>query len=61
MHDNEASDTVCDVEWDISDSLRLSTFSSFTSPREDNTRDNNYQPTLPLGVELTGTACSPRA
>ena len=25
-----------------------------TSPREDNTQDNDHQPTMPLGIELTG-------
>ena len=35
-------------------SLPLATSSSLTSPREDNTQDNDDQPTMPLGVELTG-------
>ena len=35
--------------------MRLATSSSLTSPREDNTQDNNHQPKLPLlGVKLTG-------
>jgi hypothetical protein len=31
-----------------------SSASSLTSPREDNTQDNDHQATMPLGVELTG-------
>ena len=59
MHDNvsstEASDTVYDVERDKSPyPTSLATSSSFTPPREDNTQSNDHQPTMPLGVELTG-------
>jgi len=59
MHDKvsstEVSDTVYDVERDMSPySTSLATSSSFTSPREDYTQANDHQPTMPLGVELTG-------
>jgi hypothetical protein len=36
------------------DSLRLAASSSPPSPIEDNTQDDDHQPTIPLGVELTG-------
>jgi hypothetical protein len=39
---------------DVSHSVRLATSSSLTSPREDNTQDNDHQPTVPLGLKLTG-------
>ena len=39
---------------DVSRSLRLAISSSLTSPRENDTQDNDHQPKMPLGIELTG-------
>jgi hypothetical protein len=39
---------------DVSHSLRLAISSSLTSPRGNGTQDNDHQPKMPLGIELTG-------
>ena len=39
---------------DVSRSLRLAISSSLTSPRENDTQDNDHQPKMPRGIELTG-------